>query len=176
MAETGSKSPLTGEVDVEITAGAAYNRISGGGIGVSPGRVSARFTMNSSHPRVSLVSMIAPSLDWFVGVADLDLFRQGAWLGEVVVELWPYDAGTDSGPNFTSANADTNPPELIRQITGFPFEEAPPLGTFTFRLLCPSPPAGDLNGDCRVDFRDLAILMSNWLVDCNQHPDDPACL
>jgi len=28
---------------------------------------------------------------------------------------------------------------------------------------CPAPPAGDLNGDCRVDVADLAILAEAWL-------------
>ena len=30
------------------------------------------------------------------------------------------------------------------------------------RLVCTEPPPGDVNGDCRVDFIDLAILASNW--------------
>jgi len=30
------------------------------------------------------------------------------------------------------------------------------------RLVCTEPPLGDINGDCRVDFIDLAILASNW--------------
>ncbi|NIQ12614.1 MAG: hypothetical protein GWN67_04190 [Phycisphaerae bacterium] len=32
-------------------------------------------------------------------------------------------------------------------------------------LLCDKPPIGDVNGDCRFDFVDLAILLSEWL-DC----------
>jgi len=34
---------------------------------------------------------------------------------------------------------------------------------------------GDLNKDCRVDFRDFSILAQNWLVDCDEFPLDPAC-
>lgn len=34
---------------------------------------------------------------------------------------------------------------------------------------------GDLNSDCRVDFRDFALFAANWLVDCNSQPLDPAC-
>jgi hypothetical protein len=30
------------------------------------------------------------------------------------------------------------------------------------RLVCAEPPLGDINGDCRVDFVDLAIFASNW--------------
>jgi hypothetical protein len=31
------------------------------------------------------------------------------------------------------------------------------------QLVCTDPPPGDVNGDCEVDFVDLAIVMSNWL-------------
>jgi hypothetical protein len=92
-----------------------------------------------------------------------------------VVNLYPYDAGTDSGTDFDSPDQNTLPRAPISEITGFPFENAAPLGTFTFRLYCPQPPVGDLNGDCRVDFTDLALMMSNWLVDCAMTPEHPDC-
>jgi len=34
---------------------------------------------------------------------------------------------------------------------------------------------GDLDGNCRVDFKDLALLADNWLVDCRLDFRDPAC-
>ena len=139
--------------------------ISRGGIGSLPGMISKKFAMDSAHPLGSLAAMIAPSPDWFVGVTDLALFEGGHWRGEVVVELWPWDAGTDSRVNFTSSNADTNPQDPIELITGFPFEGDGPLGTFTVRLLCDNPPIGDINGDCRVDFGDFAVMAGNRLVE-----------
>ena len=36
--------------------------------------------------------------------------------------------------------------------------------------------AGDLNNDCRVDFSDIEILVTNWLIDCNLDPSNPACI
>jgi hypothetical protein len=119
--------------------------------------------------------MIAPSPDWFVGVSGLELFRDGLWRRQVTVELQAYDAGTDSGIDFVSPNEATQPARPIALLTGFPFQNGTPLGTFTFRLVCPNPPAGDLNGDYRVDTRDLAVLLANWLVDCNLTPNNPAC-
>jgi hypothetical protein len=175
MAELGSKSPLSSEVNIAIRAGSAYSLISGGGIGRSPGSVSTTFEISSAQPLATVVSMIAPSPDWFVGVSGLRLFEDGQWLGEVVVVLDPYDAGTDSGDDFTSQNDDTNPPGPISVITGFPFEDNVPLGTFTFRLMCPNPPVGDVNGDCRVDFSDFELMISNWLLDCNLTPTHPSC-
>jgi len=35
---------------------------------------------------------------------------------------------------------------------------------------------GDLNGDCRVDLLDFAMMASNWLIDCDLTPEDPACV
>ena len=68
MAETGSKSSLTGEINALVTAGTAEALISGGGIGRSPGQVSVEFTASQDFPLISVVSMIAPSPDWFVGI------------------------------------------------------------------------------------------------------------
>ena len=34
---------------------------------------------------------------------------------------------------------------------------------------------GDLNGDCRVDFKDVALLADNWLIDCNLALGDRRC-
>jgi hypothetical protein len=36
--------------------------------------------------------------------------------------------------------------------------------------------AGDLNDDCKVDFRDFAYMAENWLIDCDTNPSDPACV
>lgn len=100
MAEAGSKSPLDSEIQAAISAGTAYSLISGGGIGHSPGVVSVEFEISETHPLVALVSMIAPSPDWFVGVSGVSLRENEAWRQEVVVNLDPYDAGTDSGTTY----------------------------------------------------------------------------
>lgn len=141
MAETGSKSPLSSEINSLITTGVAASLLSGGGISVSPGQVSLEFNINRTHPLVSLVSMIAPSPDWFVGVDSLALRENGAWLEELSVDLLAYDAGTDSGSNYTSGNFDTQPPDPITQISESPFDNGTPLGRFVFELLSTS---GDL--------------------------------
>jgi len=35
---------------------------------------------------------------------------------------------------------------------------------------------GDMNNDCKVDFLDFSMIASNWLIDCDLTPDDPACI
>ena len=74
----------------------------------------------------------------FVGVDAVSLFVRGDWVDELVAELHPYDAGTDSGVTYGSGNLVTNPPEPISRITGFPLllnDTVLPFGTFTFRRI-----------------------------------------
>lgn len=135
MAETGSKNPLNSEIDEAIEGGVAYSKLSGGGISSSPGTVNLTFEIHKNYPLVSLVSMIAPSPDWFVGVTSLNLIKDGQWIDNQVVDLYAYDAGTDSGVSYTSPNSATNPPQEIYKIETAHFfvdETLQPLGTFTF--------------------------------------------
>ena len=135
MAEEGSTSPLDAEIQAAIDAGTAEGLIAGGGINPSPDSVSVEFQVGRDFPLVTLVSMIAPSPDWFVGVHGLNLIQNGEWVAETTVTLLPYDAGTDSGTSFRSPNADTMPREPISRLEGFPVESGgtvAPFGTFTF--------------------------------------------
>lgn len=161
MAETGSKTLLTNEVQAAIGAGAAYSVVSGGAP-PAPGSTNHTFDVSASHPNVTLVSMIAPSPDWFVGVSGLSLHENGEWLDGVVVDLAPYDSGTDSGTTYASANQDTDPQDPIADISnGFPFTGTPPIGTFTFNLIT-TPCPGDIDGDGLVGLADLAILLAGY--------------
>jgi hypothetical protein len=132
MAELGSKTPLDSEVEAAIEAGTADGLLSGGGISLSPGSVELTFEVNVDSPLVTLVSMIALSPDWFVGVSSLSLLEDGLWVSSVVVQLFAYDAGTDSGVIYTSPDEATEPRANISQIIVSPFGVASSLGTFTF--------------------------------------------
>ena len=135
MAETGSKSPLTAEIQAIIDGGQGQNLVSGGGIGTSPGSVAVEFAIENSHPLVSITTMIAPSPDWFVGVRDLNLFENGDWLSSKTIEVVNYDAGSDSGATFASSNQATNPQGTITMITDGPLlvnGAIPSMGTLTF--------------------------------------------
>ena len=81
------------------------------------GKTFAVFRVDSKHHLVSLVSMIYPSPDWFVGVSGLELcLSNGSWAEEKILNLYPYDAGTDSGPSYISSDQPTIPKEAIRRI------------------------------------------------------------
>lgn len=53
----------------------------------------------------------------FVGVSDLELcLANGQWVEHKEINLYPYDAGTDSGASYTAADQPTLPNEAIRRI------------------------------------------------------------
>lgn len=116
-------------------AGAAVQQIiTGPALSTSPAQVALpALTVSQSHPLVTLVTMIAPSPDLFVGVHDLALLDEaGDRRDEIVVTLYPYDAGTDDGVNYTSPDAEPAVHQVIRQLSGQPPFSTAPIGTLTF--------------------------------------------
>lgn len=59
---------------------------------------------------------IVPSPDWFVGIDSLDLCEGGRWKEQVVLDLYPHDAGTDSGFTFSSPNFATIPQDTVTEV------------------------------------------------------------
>lgn len=117
MAETGSKTALTNEVQAAVTAGSAGQVLSGGGLGFAPSQTTLDFTANRSHPLITLTSMIAPSPDWFVGIRDQSLLQENEdWLESLTIDLVAYDAGTEEGDSFSLNNSATTPQEVVFRI------------------------------------------------------------
>lgn len=141
MAEVGGTTALRNEVQAAINVGNAASVIQGSGI-ASPGNTSLTIDVSPQFPLVTLVTMVAPSPDWFVGVHGLDLRSGTKWQKQLTVDLFPYDAGTEQGTGFSLSNPDTVPRQTIA-LLGLPFAAGSPrLGTFTFtRLNVPEPSA-----------------------------------
>jgi hypothetical protein len=138
MSEEGLTSPLDMEIMTAIGQGSAQHLLRGSGIGRSPGSTSIEFDISRDYPLVTLVSMIAPSPDWFTGVSGLPLFRDGNWVAELRVELFPHDAGTDGGTTYDAPNDPLRVNVPVAPITGRPFVNngaVAPVGVFTFRRL-----------------------------------------
>ncbi|WP_055448664.1 spondin domain-containing protein [Lacinutrix mariniflava] len=79
--------------------------------------------VTEEHHLLTLVSMIAPSPDWFIAINSLDLRNDlnTDWKPSFTLDVFVYDSGTDSGSNYNSANAPTNPAVAISMITAAPF-------------------------------------------------------
>jgi hypothetical protein len=152
MAETGATSPLTLETQAAVDAGSARDWAAATAQGLF-------IELSQTHPLASFVSMVAPSPDWFVGVSGVALFENGAWIDELGIPLYAWDAGTDLGVDFLSPDADQVPQGPIELSARF--EGTPALGVVTFRRVASDAPCYDgldQDGDGRVD-----------------HPNDPGC-
>lgn len=77
------------------------------------------FEVTRQYPLVTLATMIAPSPDWFVGVSARSLLDDsGQWVDDLEVDLFPYDAGTEEGTEFSLDNPATVPQGTITSIRG----------------------------------------------------------
>ncbi len=102
------------------------------------GRASAaiEFEAARDYPLITLATMIAPSPDWFVGVSGLSLLDgQGDWLSSLRVELFPYDAGTEEGTEFSLDNPPTVPRDTITSLRGTGKFTDRPLASLTLERL-----------------------------------------
>ncbi|MFG0298771.1 MAG: spondin domain-containing protein [Phycisphaerales bacterium JB047] len=196
MAERGAVAALQAEVDAHIAAGTADQFLSLRGIPTSPDVRDDAFVANADYPLLSIVTMIAPSPDWFVGIHDVDLRPGGVWVRELVFDLYPYDSGTDAGVNFVGPNIDITPHLPILNIADqFPFEGTGRLGTFRITLTSEAAcsladfaepyetldffdvsafinafvaqdQAADLNGDSMFNFFDVSAFLNTFSAGC----------
>ena len=116
VAELGLTGTFRSEINADSNAISVIEKSVGGG-----GTSSATFeiTLTNEHPLVTLLSMIGPSPDWFVGVSGRSLLdTQGQWESLLEVDLFPYDAGTEDGTEFSLNNQATSPRGVIASIKG----------------------------------------------------------
>nr|KAF6389040.1 spondin 2 [Myotis myotis] len=102
------------------------------------GHTSSEFEVHARHSLVSFVVRIVPSPDWFVGVDSLDLCDGNRWREQVTVDLYPHDAGTDSGFTFSSPNFATIPQDTVTEITSS--SPSHPANSFYYPRLKALPP------------------------------------
>jgi hypothetical protein len=84
---------------------------------------------------VSVVSMLAPSPDWFIAVSNINLIENNEWVVNKTITVDIYDSGTDDGSTFLSPDFPTLPPLPIVNITTPPLavnNVVAPLGSITF--------------------------------------------
>ena len=136
MAEVGGTSALKSEINASSNALAVIEKsLPSGGTPTA----TVDFTVTTAHPLVTLLSMIAPSPDWFVGVSGLSLRNDAddGWQPSLTVDLFPYDAGTEEGTEFSLSNAATSPQGTIASIKGTGKFSNEPIATLSFLRLTP---------------------------------------
>lgn len=138
VAEMGKLDPLDSEVAAAKQAGTVDAIFTTGPLNTMPGALTATLEVKDSHPFVSLVTMIAPSPDWFTGAANVQLHDGHRWVDTLAVTIYGWDAGTNSGGTFTMKGAENSPHEPIRLLTTPHFQrngEVVPVGTVTFKRI-----------------------------------------
>ncbi|PQB03937.1 spondin domain-containing protein [Aureitalea marina] len=136
IAELGNNTLFFEEVDDAIQAGWADKSINGPDLDTSLGQMQIDdLVVSSDFPLLTLASMIAPSPDWMIAVNGISLLdEQGDWVDQIEINLYAYDAGTDSGPDYTSPNMNTDPAEPISSLQAVvPFSNEK-IGTLTVSL------------------------------------------
>lgn len=142
VAELGITGTLTTEIANLRSAGEAGETITLDSQFNLPQTGSTRIQVDNDKAFLSLITMIAPSPDWFVGVSALPLQQNGQWRSNITVELRPYDAGTEEGNDFSLANQATSN-GLITRLNGgadSPFIGRPAIATLELRLIEPVTP------------------------------------
>ena len=164
MAERGAQTPLDNEVQDAVNLGQARAVLKAGGIALSPGGVSTTFAVTKEFPLLTLVSMLAPSPDWFVGVSGMSLIENGDWVTQKVVTLYVWDAGTDNGSTYVTNDSNTNPKQPIA-LSNFAPLDGKPVGTFTFTRQDDFEPPGMLLGNGRfkvsAEWQDETLTRGN---------------
>ena len=131
MAEQGSTQRFANEV----TAAGAVVLHRAGNIGPVGTAVFDAVELGTDNPRITLTTMIAPSPDWFVGVSGLSLLdAAGNWIASRQVNLYPWDAGTEDGTEFSLSNPDTVPQGVITSLRGSGKFTTAPMAWLSFTL------------------------------------------
>lgn len=116
VAENGRPSILKAELAEARRRERVGTTFRAGGLAQMPGAIAVEFETDEQYPLVSFVTMIAPSPDWFTGVASVSLRANGRWRERITLALWAWDAGTDSGASYLSDNSETQPAQSIRLV------------------------------------------------------------
>ena len=137
----GNVSILAKELYRQKRYGTVKSLIKGNGTVATPGDETLMgLHVDEDRSLVSVITMIFPSPDWFVGVSNVDMCdpMTGEWREEYSRDLFPYDSGTDDGTSFDSPDAPTMPKKNIFLIgneddTNFKSDSSiRRLGTFKF--------------------------------------------
>ncbi|XP_050668667.1 spondin-1-like isoform X2 [Leptidea sinapis] len=79
-----------------------------------------------------------PSPDWFLGVSRFELCQEdNTWLPERELNLYPWDAGTDNGVSYESANFPTFPQDAISRVQTSSYDKNSPFYEMDMKDLHP---------------------------------------
>ena len=144
FAESGSTTLLVDEFTAQTHPNNVYPKATQG---TFPQDATAAQTFGShrasrGQDHLTFVASFSQSPDWFVGARNIDLRPGDVWIEELEVDLFAWDAGTDSGADWDSANAATTPPGNVTSLEDAGKFSDTPIGKLTITMLVP--PSHDL--------------------------------
>ncbi|MYD65510.1 MAG: hypothetical protein F4X26_05955 [Chloroflexi bacterium] len=140
FAETGAPSLLVAEFAAQTAASNVYPGQGGGATFPQTAEQEQTFAArraSAGQSHLTFVASFSESPDWFVGARNIDLRPGGVWIEELEVDLYAWDAGTDSGTEFDSADSATDLPGNVTSLEGAGKFSDTPIGTLTITMLVP---------------------------------------
>ena len=134
LSEEGKHSPLDKEIRDAIAGGRAGALFETDPIKDFAQSVKGSVRVTMANPQVSAVAMIAPSPDWFAGVAAVSLVEGGRYVAEKTVDLYAWDSGGDEGASYTAADQDNTVKRATAIASARHFGEKP-VARITFRRI-----------------------------------------
>lgn len=138
VAHTGSHGLMEDELADAAMAGAAGEVFTTGPFIDVNAPQSLYFEVSDRFPLVSFATMLAPSSDWFTGLADVDLRENGQWVRSRSVQAYAWDSGTYEGATYSGPEQLTAPPQPVALSDAAMFrygESRPPIATITFERI-----------------------------------------
>lgn len=116
IAESGNTGPMVAEIDSIIGRGKAISYV----VINAPAPTGSNQTniyCNSNYSYISFETMLAPTPDWFTGISSFNLYENNRWVTDTTVNLYSYDAGTETGDVFGYNNPETVPKGTVHILT-----------------------------------------------------------
>ena len=116
IAESGNTGPMVMEIDSIVALGKVISYV----VINAPTPIGYNKTniyCNSNYSYISFETMIAPTPDWFTGINSFNLYANDKWITDTTVNLYSYDAGTETGDAFVYNNPETIPKENVHKLT-----------------------------------------------------------
>jgi hypothetical protein len=100
LSQKGKTSPFDREVAGAQDKGAVGGVFMLAPVRIAGGEARAEVKADDMHTMLSFTQMIAPSPDWFTGVASVPLKRDGRWIDAETLPLYAWDSGTNNAATY----------------------------------------------------------------------------
>ena len=156
FAETGSTELLVEEFAAQTNGANVYPKKNGGTFpqGATAAQVFGFHRASRGEDHLTFVASLSESPDWFVGARNIELRPGGVWIEELEVDLFAWDAGTDSGTDWDSADSATDPPAGVTSLKGVGKFSDTPIAKLKITMLSP-PSSGTDRRVLRADANSL---------------------